>query len=129
MDLVQLDMPATRPDWYTIPRYMPHRLNKLDYLEFLTPDGFPTGEYDVLVESLDTSGPAWRSISKLQRHVELPHVKYGWDARVMVVPRKNHRLPRFIARLNRAGVYQIPNVRGNDVYDMRQLSMVRPSGR
>ena len=123
----QLDISATRPDWFTLPRYLPMRLSAVDFVFFKWQDGFNFQDYQVVVEVLDNAGPPYRSISPLKRSVELPHIQYGWHARIGVVPNSSH-LPLFEAELNRGSTYIIPQVRRNGVYQMESLGMSRPPG-
>jgi len=123
----QLDILATRPDWFTIPRTEFMRINAEDMVFFEWPSGFPYHRYTVVVEVLDTAGPTYRSISKLNKQVELPHVQYDWHARLGVVP-DSPQLPLFEAELNRGSTYSIPDVRKNGTFQMIAHGMKRPPG-
>lgn len=119
----QLDILATRPDWFTIPRYMPGRLNAEDFVFFIWPKSINPSRYTVVVEVLDTAGPPYRSISKLKKSVELPHVQYGWHARLGVIP-DSTSLPSYEAELNRGSTYIIKEGQRQ----MESHGKKRPSG-
>lgn len=125
----QLDIIATGPDWFTIPREVPGRLTAVDFIFFrwdsasLNPD-----DYTVVVEVLDTAGPPYRGISKLMKSVELPHVHYDWHARLGVIPH-SASLPAFEAELNRGSTYIIPDTKGkNGRFQMELHGMRVPPG-
>ena len=123
----QLDILATRADWFTLPRNLPGRLNGDDFVHFQW-SGLNPANYQVIVEVLDNSGATYRSISPLKKSVELPHVQYGWHPRLGVVPNSPH-LPTFEAELFRGSTYIIPNTGGkNGRFQMEQHGMQRPPG-
>lgn len=123
----QLDILATHPGWFTIPKQMPGRLTAIDFVYFIWPKNLDSSRYSVLVEVLDTAGPTYRKISPLRESVELPHVQYDWHARLGVVPDTPY-LPAFEAELSRGSTYRIPEVRHNGRFQMEQLGMSRPPG-
>ena len=109
----QLDIIATTPDTFTVPRYVKGRLTAQDFIYFRWPSGFDPSRYTVVVEVLDTAGAPYRGISKLMKSVELPHVMYGWHMRVGVVP-DNDSLPAFEGELGRGSTYIIPSTHGQN---------------
>lgn len=116
----QLDIIATNPGTFTIPRHVAGRLTAQDFIYFHWPASFDPSRYTVAVESLDTAGPPFRGISKLKKTVELPHVMYGWHVRVGVLP-DSDRLPAFEAELGRASTYIIPETgRANGRFQMER---------
>ena len=129
----QLDILATRPDWFTLPRYLPGRLNGDDFLHFRWPTNFNRNDYTVMVEVLDTAGSPYRSIGKLNKSVELPHVQYDWHARVGVIP-NDEGLPAFEAEMIRGSTYIIPETCRaeigcyNGIFQMERHGMHRPPG-
>lgn len=124
----QLDILATGPEWFTLPRFLPMRLNGDVFLNFRWPSSIDPSRYTVVVEVLDTAGPSYRGISVLQKAVEIPHVQYDWHARVGVVPDSDH-LPLFEAEMIRGSTYIIPETYGrNGVYQMERHGIHRPPG-
>lgn len=127
----QLDILATRPDWFTLPRHLPMRLSGEDFVFFTWPCGLDPEKYTVVVEVLDTSGAPYRGIGKLKKSVELPHVQYGWHSRIGVLP-DTEELPAFEAELVRGSTYEIPDVpKPKDCcarYQMTRFGMHRPNG-
>jgi len=124
----QLDILATRPDWFTLPRHLPGRLNAEDMVFFEWPCHLDACRYKVAVEVLDTAGPTYRGIGQLNKALELPHVQYDWHARIGVLP-DSPDLPTFEAELNRGSTYMIPDVgKANGRFQMRSHGMKRPPG-
>lgn len=127
-NLHQLDITATGPDWFTIPRHAPGRLSTIDFVFFHWPASIDPSRYTVAVESLDVAGPTHRGISKLRKSVELPHVQYGWNAKIGVIP-DSASLPSFHAKLGRGNTYIIPDTRGrNGVFEMERHGVDAPTG-
>lgn len=109
----QLDMPWSL-DFYTLPKHLPGRMNTDDFVFFdFSCSGIDCCDYTVVVESLDVSGPTYRSIGKLQKAIELPHVKFGWSPKIGVIPNSEH-LPAFEAEMVRGNTYAIPNTYGRN---------------
>lgn len=128
MESRQLDILATRPDWFTLPKYLPGRMNADDYIFFKWPSNVNPQKYKVVVEVSDTAGQTFRSIGHLQDSLELPHVQYGWHPLVGVVP-DSKSLPIFRAELIRGSTYIIPDTKGiNGAYQMERHGMHRPPG-
>jgi len=124
----QLDISATRRDWYILPRYLPMRLNGEDFVNFIWFGNIDPSRYTIVVEALDTAGPTYRSISKLQKQVELPLVQYGWDAKIGVIP-DSPALPSFESKLSRGCTYLLPDVTGkNGIFEMDKFGKDRPNG-
>ncbi len=124
----QLDVLATRADWFDLPRHLPMRLNAEDFVFFKWPRNLDPSRYTVVVEVLDNAGPPYRGISKLNESVELPHVQYGWHPRIGVVP-DDSKLPAFEAELIRASTYIIPDTNGeNGRFQMERHGVHRPPG-
>lgn len=109
----QLDIIATTPDTFTVPRFVPGRLTAQDFINFRWPSSMNPSRYTVVVEVLDTAGAPYRGISKLMKSVELPHVKYGWHMRLGLVP-DSDSLPVFEAELGRGSTYIIPETYGQN---------------
>lgn len=126
----QLDILATRSDWYILPRELPMRLNGEDFITFIWFGDMDKlkSRYTVVIETLDTAGPTFRGISLLQKQVEIPFVQYGWDAQIGVVP-DSHSLPSFYAKFVRGSTYLIPDVKGkNGEFEMSRFGKDRPPG-
>lgn len=107
----QLDIPLTLPEYYILPKYLPQRINPLDFVHFKWPPGFPYQRYTVVLEVLDTAGPSYRGMSQLKEDVQIPFVKLGWHAPIALIP-DSHNLPRFISTLGRGSTYIVPDSRG-----------------
>lgn len=124
----QLDILATRADWFTLPRYLPGRLDGACFIHFIIPDRLDVNKYKVVIEVLDTAGPTYRSIGPLRQSVELPHVHYDWHARIGVVP-NDSSMPSFESTMYRGSTYVIPHTNGvNGVFQMTQHGVQRPPG-
>jgi hypothetical protein len=124
----QLDILATRADWFTLPRHVPGRLNAEDFVFFDWPRTLNNCRYTVVVEVLDNAGPTYRGIGKLQKSVELPHVQYDWHARIALVP-DSTTMPVFESELNRGSTYVVPDVgKANGRFQMVSHGMKRPPG-
>ena len=124
----QLDIIATHPDWFTLPRHLPGRLSAVDFVFFRWPEELDPSRYTVVVEVLDTAGPTYRSIGKLCKAVELPHVQYDWHARIGVLP-DTESLPSFEATMIRGSTYIIPRTRGqNGIFQMERHGVYRSPG-
>ena len=67
-------------------------------------------KYQVLVQSMSTSGTLWRNIGDLHTEVHLPFVHFSPYARIAVVPKDDPRLPRFSSHLVRGATYVVPDV-------------------
>jgi hypothetical protein len=103
----QLDIPATRSDWFNIPSYVPMRLTAVDFIYFNWPKDVDANRYTVVIESLDTAGPTFRGIGKLDSKIQLPHVQLGWHIMVGLIP-DSKNLPVFESNLIRASTYIVP---------------------
>lgn len=123
----QLDIMWTHPDWFTLPRDLPGVLRADDFVFFKWSPEINPKRYSVVVESLDTAGPPYRSIGPLQAEVQLPHVKFAWHPRIGVIP-DSDRLPAFEAELIRGSTYVIPSTGGrNGRYQMERFGIHRPN--
>lgn len=123
----QLDILLSQSHFFTLPRYLPGRLNTDDFVFFRWCSGINPEKYDVVVESNDVSGPTYRKISPLLESVELPHVRFPWRGRIGVIP-KTDKLPSFEAELHRGSTYIIPDTHGkNGRFQMERHGMDRPN--
>ncbi|MDB4769450.1 hypothetical protein OAG24_00645 [bacterium] len=121
----QLDIIWTGPDWFTLPADVPGRLNGDDFVYFRWDCNLNPCDYTVVVESLDTAGPTYRSISILDKTVQLPLVHFGAHVRIGVIP-NSEVLPSFEAELFRGSTYVIPNTHGQTGrFQMEQHGMQR----
>ena len=122
---IQVDTPYTGAVYGVLPKEVPGRVPTDDFVFFNYPSYMKPGDYNVVVESLDTSNiTKFRNIGPLNKMVELPHVHYDAYATIAVIPRLNQNLPRFNARLNRGSTYSIPEVAG-----AHKTGMVHPMHR
>jgi len=142
----QYDIPSygLNNDSRNVPRYLPGILTSLNFIHFNWPCEMNkyVDRYTVVIESLDNSGPTYKSVSKMKKSVEIPNVHLDWHARIGLVPdakpgpRHGQLLPVFEAELSRGSTYVIPEERWNDDYmvhgfgriQMEQHGMVRPPG-
>jgi hypothetical protein len=111
----QLDITWTNT-FFELPKNVPGRLQADDFVNFIWPRTLSPNDYTVVVESLDTAGPTFRSIGKLNKQVELPHVIFPARGRIGVVPNVATK-PEFVSMLVRGGMYIIPDTKGrNGIY-------------
>jgi len=124
----QYDILWARGDWFSIPPELPGRLNGDDFVMFKWPCDFPKCNYTVVIQSLDTAGPPFRSIGKLDHQLRLPFVQlgYGNDIKIGVIP-ESECDPSFWAKLVRGSTYDIPNKKCSGVYMMQRYGMDRPN--
>jgi len=106
----QLDLPFSNGHFYNLPKNVPGRLNVDDFVFFNIPSSVNPSEYTVVVPTLDTSQLPLRTIGPLIKSVELPHVHFGDQSTIHVIPKYNPNLPTYYARLNRGSTYDIPEV-------------------
>jgi len=125
----QLDIMWAGPDFFTLPANLPGRLNGDDFINFKWSPEIEKHRhrYQIVVESLDTAGPTYRSIGPLQASVQLPFVKFDWHARLGVIP-DSASIPAFEAELVRGSTYVVPSTGGrNGRYQMERFGMHRPN--
>lgn len=127
----QYDILWTRGDWFSIPSDIPGRLNGDDFVMFKWDSCFPYKRYTVIIQSLDTAGPPFRSIGCLSPQLQLPLVQlgYGNDIKIGVVP-DTEALPNFVAKLVRGSTYELPKIqclKGGCSYPMTRYGMDRPN--
>lgn len=128
----QLDIIAAKPDWFTVPDWVPGQLTAIDFVFFRWDSTFDFKDYVVVIESLDTAGPTYRSIGKLQKSVKLPPIHLPWDGRIGVIPNNKCGLPVFEAKLIRGMTYTIPNLNGvvcgpnSGRFQMEMMGVDRP---
>lgn len=119
----QLDILATGGNWFTIPDYVPGRLNAKDFINFHWHPTINPSDYTVVVETLDMSdNNPLKGISKLAKNVRLPHVQFGWNPILLLVPNSSSK-PMFRGILNRASTYIVPDVRGNGIFPLEEHGM------
>ena len=124
----QLDILWTQSDFAIIPRTVPGRLRADDFIYFRWCSDIDPSRYTVLVESLDTAGPTFRAIGKLDESVELPFVKFGWHPRLGVVP-DDDNLPSFESEMYRANTYLLRPTHGkNGIFQLERHGPTRPPG-
>lgn len=124
----QLDNIWSHQHFWQIPQEVPGRLMTTDFIFFKWCGDIDPSRYTVVVESLDTAGDTYRSIGKLNNQMLLPHVYFGWHARIGVLPDSND-LPSFESELSRGCTYILPNTRGkNGRFQMEMVGVSRPPG-
>lgn len=115
----QLDMIGTASQ-IPIPNNVPGRFTALDVVLFLWDKSIDPLRYTVIVESLDTAGATFRSISKLAATVQLPNVKFSPYAQIGAIPDSGN-LPAYHGHLTRGGTYYLGDTKNqNGVYKLRQ---------
>ena len=116
----QLDMMLLNPSQFTIPKQAPGRLTGWDIILFIWDTSIAPSRYTVIVESLDTAGATFRSISKLAATVQLPNVKFSPYAQIGAIPDSGN-LPAYHGHLTRGGTYYLGDTKNqNGVYKLRQ---------
>lgn len=118
----QLDIPASLPDFYILPKFLPGRLSALSFMHFKWPATLDPSRYEVVIQTLDNSSESsYRGVSKLNDDVEIPFVKLDWHAPIGVLP-DSPLLPAFTSTLRRGATYIIPDTKGqNGVFEMQRL--------
>lgn len=106
----QLDLPFSNGHFYNLPKNVPGRLNVDDFVFFNIPKGVNSHDYSVVVTTLDTSQLPHRTIGPLMTNVELPHVHFGAQGSIYLIPKTKAHLPTYYARLNRGSTYDIPTI-------------------
>lgn len=126
----QLDIPASLPNFFHLPKSLPGVLTAIDFVHFQWPRTLDASKYQVVVEVLDTSeNNPYHSISTLTDEVFVPFVQFPWNAKIGVLPNTT-ALPSFVSTLSRGATYIIPDTRGQSgVHDMKMLGVLRPCGR
>ncbi len=113
LDKVQLDLPFTNGKNYSLPKHLPGVVNVDDFVFFSIPAGINPADYDVAVDTLDTSaGIPIRKIGELRRNVELPHVMFDAYANIYVLPKTDPTKHTYYARLSRGSTYTLHVVKG-----------------
>jgi hypothetical protein len=115
----QLDHPYGRSGFFEYPSHSAMRNTAENYVFFEWPGSVDPTQYDVVIESLDTAGPTFRTIGMLgknrtdrQSYIRLPDTHFDWHGRIGVIPRTNVNLPQFEAEIGRGSTYTIPAVQG-----------------
>lgn len=105
----QLDMPFSNGRFYSLPKYLPGRVNVDDFVFFEYPSTMNASDYVVAITSADTTNPQHpvKTIGPFQHSVELPHVMLDAYATIFVIPKHNMNLPTYYSRLNRGSTYTI----------------------
>lgn len=128
--MVQLDIPFSNGKFFSLPKFLPMRVNVDDFLFFNVPQSMNPMDYMVAVETLDTSNPGSpiRTIGPLRDAVELPHTQFDAYGAVYIFPRIDPTKPTFFSRLNRGSTYDIPDIsrvhRPGGKYEMRRHGML-----
>jgi hypothetical protein len=109
----QFDIPLTDPYFFSLPADAPGRTTADDYIYFDFCSIVPY-MYDVVVESANGD---FLKVCELQAAVKMPHVHFNKGSLVLVVPKSDMTLPRFVGTMQRGKRYHlytsIKNVRGD----------------
>jgi hypothetical protein len=109
----QFDKPLTDPYFFSLPADVEGRTTPDDFVYFDFCSVIPN-KYDVVVES--DSGD-FLNVCELQAAVKLPHVHFVKGALILVVPKWDVSLPKFVGTIQRGKRYSlytsIKNVRGD----------------
>lgn len=118
----QLDIPASLPSFYILPKFLPGRISALDFMHFKWPASLDPTRYTVVIQTLDNSSDScYRGVSKLDQDVQIPFVKLDWHAPLLVLP-DTEALPSYVSTLRRGATYIIPDTKGqNGVFQMQRL--------
>ena len=126
MSKLQLDHPWGNPIFLGYPSGLDVRNTAENHVYFRWPQSVDPTRYTVMVESLDVSGPPYRSIGKLSNSrnahegvLKLPEVQFGWHARIGVIP-NDKSLPSFEGELSRGSTYDVPAVTKNGTFKLRR---------
>jgi hypothetical protein len=110
---VQTDLPLANGKFYGLPKHLPGRVNTDDFVFFNIPSEINPSDYEVVIESLDTSQHTHlRKIGTLMANVEIPFVHLDAYASIYVMPKVDPTKHTFYARLSRGSTYTIPVVQG-----------------
>lgn len=114
----QFDIPLTDPYFYTLPANAPGRTTTDDYIYFDFCRLLNPADYDVVTEN--ASGD-FLKVCELEAAVKIPHVHYIKGALLLVIPKRDPTLPKFVGTIQRGKKYSlqmhIKNLR-NDYYIM-----------
>ncbi len=124
----QLDIMLDQENHAILDRSLPGVLTGIDFIHFRWGPEIDPSKYTVIVESLDTAGPTFRSISKLNESVELPHVMFAWHPRLGVIPNSKN-LPAFEGEMYRGSTYLLRSTHGkNGRFQLEHHGTMRPPG-
>lgn len=98
------EIPFTNQNYFSVP--IPKKYNNIDFIQFIWPTDFNKNDYYIAVESLNTASDKFKVIGALDSVLELPHVIFPQDGRILAIP-KNPNQTTFISRLTRGAVYQL----------------------
>jgi len=113
LNKVQLDLPFSNGKNYSLPKHLPGVVNVDDFVFFTFPNNINPADYDVAVDTLDTSsGISIRKIGELRKNVELPHVHFDAYASIYVLPKTDPSKHTYYARLSRGSTYVLHEIRG-----------------
>lgn len=118
----QLDIPYNDFQFFTLPTSLPGRVTAEDMIFFNWPESMDPSPYTVVVPSLDTSGPSFRSIGQLRETMQLPLVHFDWGKEVLVLPNIDS-LPKFVGIFSRSMTYTLPKARGSGYYEMQRTGV------
>lgn len=110
----QYDIPLTNMFFATLPADVPGRTTRDEYVYF--DYTFDASQYDVVAESY---GGQFLKFAPLSQAVKLPHVQYGRESLLMVIPINNPLLPTYVGTIQRGKRYVLaPGLMKNGYYLM-----------
>lgn len=105
---LQFDIPMLKGPARQVSSDVKGKINETSFIYIVYQD-LKEEDYDVLMTTIDTtSHNGWRNLGQLKKEIFLPEIVIPNDASVMICPKKNPKLPRFISKLNRGATYIIP---------------------
>ena len=117
----QFDHPLNHPYYKTLPQFLPGVADyAADYIYFSIPQSMRADLYDVVVETTSPLGGTYRKFARLSEKVRLPEVHFPAHAKLLVLPRNDPRMPRFLSEMVRGSTYVIPAVRTGGLHQMSQ---------
>jgi hypothetical protein len=117
MSHIQCDIRKYNGKFTEVPRNVPGRLGYDDFISFIYPKSLDATKYDVALESLDVAGPRYRLIGKLQTNMQIPSVWFGWNAKVLVLP-KDEKDASFVSELRGGAEYILQDPKKPGMYKM-----------
>jgi hypothetical protein len=101
----QFDPPFLTQFNRTLPADSPGRTTTDDFVFFVYDAlKFPYEKYDVCIE---TYGTGWRKLGPLRPRVKLPCVQFVNDTSIMLVPRSDPTMPRYMGTVQRGHTYTV----------------------
>jgi hypothetical protein len=100
----EFDIPLTTQYHFITPTEVKGRLTTEDYIFFNPQIQINLSNYDVILESFNGS---FKKIGTLSETMKLPHVHFVNDALILIVPKFDVSLPKFVGTIQRGKTYNI----------------------